>query len=186
MQRVIKMDDRTMEIWKDVKGYEGLYQVSNLGRVKSFRKSTKYGMPEEIILKPSMINSGYHVVSLYSPNKKKKKFQVHRLVAESFLSNKDNLPCVNHKDENKTNNCSSNLEWCTYQYNNNYGTARLRSSDTVSKAVSQFTLEGELIAKYRSVAVASELLNHPKYLLSLWCRKGMGGGYKWRYENESI
>ena len=113
MQRVIKMDDRTMEIWKDVKGYEGLYQVSNLGRVKSFRKSTKYGMPEEIILKPSMINSGYHVVSLYSPNKKKKKFQVHRLVAESFLSNKDNLPCVNHKDENKINNCSSNLEIIT-------------------------------------------------------------------------
>ena len=91
------------EIWKDVKGYEGLYQVSNLGNVKSFKESAKLGKPKELILKPHLINSGYYVVTLYS-KKNKRKFQVHRLVAETFIPNKEGLPCVNHKDENKLNN----------------------------------------------------------------------------------
>ena len=104
------MDNK--EIWKDVKGYEGLYQVSNFGKVKSFKESAKFG-------NPYLINSGFHVVTLYLKDRTKRKFQVHRLVAETFIPNPENLPCVNHKDENKLNNCVSNLEWCTYQYNNN-------------------------------------------------------------------
>lgn len=174
------------EIWKDIKGYEGLYQVSNLGRVKSFRGSAKFGKPKEFILKPSLINSGYHVVTLYYGNQKKHKFQVHRLVAETFIDNPDHLPCVNHKDENKLNNCVSNLEWCTYQYNNNYGTARIRASKTRSKPIMQMTLEGVHIATYCSSSVAAELLNRSATIVRKWCDDGIGGGYKWRYIDDKI
>lgn len=169
------------EIWKDVKGYEGLYQVSNFGRVKSFRASWKLGKPKETILHPSLINSGYEVVTLYS-KEKRQKFQVHRLVALNFIPNPENFPCVNHKDENKLNNCVNNLEWCTYQYNNNYGTARIRTSYTKEKPIIQKTLDGHLLAKYQSVHIASELLKIEYINLIRWCRNGIGGGYKWEYE----
>lgn len=184
------------EIWKDIEGYEGLYQVSNLGRVKSFRGSTKFGKPKELILKPSLINSGYHVVTLYYGNQKKRKFQVHRLVAETFIDNPEHLPCVNHKDENKLNNCVSNLEWCTYQYNNNYGTAKMRMRKTLeekgksgsiigdTKKVKQKTLDGNLLAVYSSSTIAAELLNYKVSTIRTWCRVGMGGGYRWEYENQ--
>ncbi len=174
------------EIWKDIKGYEGLYQISNLGRVKSFRGSAKLGKPKEFILKPCLINSGYYVVTLYANNRKKHKFQVHRLVAETFIDNPQGFPCVNHKDEDKTNNCVSNLEWCTYQYNNNYGTARVRAVDTISKPIEQMTLEGKTIAKYRSMRIASDLLGYKYEALKEWCNKGVGGGYIWRQIDESF
>ena len=99
------------EIWKEIKDYEGLYQVSNLGRVKS---STK-------ILKNRLSKRGYYIVTLYKNGKSTTKW-VHRLVAEAFIPNPDNLPQVNHKDEDKLNNRVDNLEWCTAKYNCNYGT----------------------------------------------------------------
>lgn len=166
------------EIWKDIEGYEGLYQISNFGRVKSFQKSSKYHSPKEMILKPSLINSGYGVVTLYNQNKRQK-FQVHRLVASAFIPNLQNLPCVNHKDENKLNNCAENLEWCTYSYNNNYGTAKIRASLTRSTPVAQKTLDGFLLATYQSVQIASELLNVDYANISNWCRAGIGNGYIW-------
>lgn len=108
------------EIWKDIENYEGLYQVSNLGRVKSL---PNVAHKNEIILKPSITN-GYYSVAL---NKfgKQKRIYIHRLVAEAFIPNPDNLPQVGHKDENnfKTgdgcNNCVDNLEWCTQEENSN-------------------------------------------------------------------
>ena len=103
------------EYWKSVVGYEGLYMVSNWGRVKSI----KFG--KERILKPVTNSSGYLLVGLYK-NNIEKKYSVHRLVAEAFIPNPYNLPQVNHKDENKQNNVVSNLEWCTHEYNNTYGT----------------------------------------------------------------
>ena len=99
-----------VEIWKDIDGYEGLYQVSNLGNVKSFRGSAKFGKPNEMLLKPSVIISGYHVVTLYADGKAKRKYQIHRLVAETFIPNPNEYPCVNHRDENKANNSVENLE----------------------------------------------------------------------------
>lgn len=168
------------EIWKDISGYEGLYQISNLGRVKSFRCSSKFGKPTEFILKPSLINSGYGVVTLYS-NEKKRKFQIHRLVATAFLPNPLDFPCVNHKDENKLNNCVENLEWCTYQYNNNYGTAKIRAVDTKLQNILQKTLDGVPIAKYRSAKIAASLLGCETATLCCWCRNGFGGGYRWEY-----
>jgi hypothetical protein len=119
-----------MEEWRDIKGYEGLYQVSNLGRVKSLSRTierSKYGsifVSEKILSTNS--TKGYLYVSLCKCGKQKR-VRVHRLVAEAFIPNQDNLPEVNHKDENKENNAVSNLEWCTNKYNCNYGTGRERN-----------------------------------------------------------
>ena len=101
------------EIWKDIKNYEGLYQISNFGRIKSFYKH-KNGK----ILKTEIRNT-YEVIQLIK-NKKRKSFQIHRLVAEAFLKNKNNLPIINHKDFNRLNNNVENLEWCTQKHNVNY------------------------------------------------------------------
>lgn len=111
-----------MEIWKDIKGYEGLYQVSNYGNVKSLNY-LRTG--KERILKQGTRKGGYKRVALCN-NGEMKFYLVHRLVAEVFLENPRNLPQVNHKDENSSNNHVSNLEWCTPKENSNYGTRNKR------------------------------------------------------------
>lgn len=123
------------EIWKDIKGYEGLYQVSNLGRVKSLKRNCKGGHGSNRIVNKRILaqcNTGrdrdYKGVRLCK-NKILKSFQIHRLVAEAFIPNSNNYPCVNHKKEfEKWNNKVSNLEWCTYKYNINYGTHNERAA----------------------------------------------------------
>ena len=102
------------EIWKDIKGYEGLYQVSNLGRVKSLERMMKNRKCEEIIKVPSLGGKGYYRLPLCN-NGINKYYFVHRLVAEAFKPNKENKPTVDHIDRNKTNNCVSNLRWATYK-----------------------------------------------------------------------
>lgn len=111
-----------VEIWKDVKDYEGLYQVSNLGRVKSLDHYDSLGrLRIGKILKPQFDGKGHYLhVGLYKDGCYKPK-DIHRLVAETFISNPDDLPQVNHKDEDKQNNVVTNLEWCTHLYNNTYG-----------------------------------------------------------------
>lgn len=104
-----------MERWRDIKGYEGLYQISNCGRVKSLKYC------KEKILKSIKSSNGYLQVNLYKDGKRKY-FLVHRLVATAFIYNIENYSQINHKDEIKSNNYVSNLEWCDYSYNNNYGT----------------------------------------------------------------
>lgn len=113
------------EIWKEIEGYEGEYEVSNLGNVRSlnYRRSGKLKL-----LKQYTDKKGYEYVRL-SKNGKGKIYKVHRLVAMAFIPNPDNLPIVNHIDECKNNNMVSNLEWCTVAYNNTYGTARKRASE---------------------------------------------------------
>jgi hypothetical protein len=101
------------EVWKDVEGYEGYYQVSNLGRVKSLILFKK-------ILKPYPDKDGYFQVVLYR-NKTRRLKRVHRLVAQAFIPNENNLPIINHKDEDKANPRMDNLEWCTVRYNSSYG-----------------------------------------------------------------
>ena len=120
------------EIWKDIEGYENLYKVSNMGRVKSLERMKWNGrgyqkVPEKI-LEGYDIGNGYLYVGLYRGGKSKQCL-VHRLVATAFLDNSDNLPEVNHKDENKKNNCVENLEWCSKLYNINYGTGSKRSAE---------------------------------------------------------
>lgn len=171
------------EIWKDISGYEGLYQVSNLGNIKSFRKSKKYGSQNEYILKPHISNNGYAQVTLYD-NAIRHKFLVHRLVAMTFLLNPDNLQQINHKDENKLNNCVTNLEWCTAEYNNAYGTARIRAMDARSKSIEQLTYDGNVIAVYRSARIASEILGIKKStIINAINAHTQCNGYYWQYSS---
>ena len=126
------------EIWKDIQGYEGRYQVSNLGRVRSLSRKRWNGYTftnlEGRILKLRLNkNKGYLNVILYDGHRNGKTIEIQRLVAQAFIPNPNNLPCVNHKDENPRNNKVENLEWCDYRYNNNYGNHNLKLSLTKQK-----------------------------------------------------
>lgn len=191
-----------MEIWRDVVGYEGLYQVSNKGRVRSLdrifemrHKSNKMikVFKKGVILKMHKCNSGYLKVTLFGKN-----YMVHRLVANAFIPNPDNLPCVNHKDENKTNNCVDNLEWCTHQYNVIYNDRHikngklLRNRKDMSKIVYQYTLDGVLVNIFPSVSEAARqnntsvasivsCINGGFYLKGKWINKYQVKGFKYSY-----
>ena len=169
------------EEWRDVIGYNGLYQISSYGRVKSLRN--KYGTYREKILKQLLNKFGYLQVNLNKEGKMKT-FYVHRLVAQVFIDNPNNHPQVNHKNEDKTDNCVDNLEWCTQKYNLNYGSriakavastdyksivekrkidykARTAKMDyksigeKQSKRVYQYSLDSELIKIWKSTAECS-------------------------------
>ena len=167
------------EIWKDIKGYEGLYQVSNYGNVKSlnYRNTGK-----ERLLKPILHTDGYLCVSLCKPNKI---LRIHRLVANAFTPNQNNFPQVNHKDEDKTNNHVNNLEWCTNKYNSNYGTRVKRISESLSKKVYQYTLDGEFVREWKSTNECGR--NGFQQGAIVKCCKGERKkhiGYKWSYEKK--
>ena len=131
------------EEWRDVVGYEGRYQVSSMGRVKSFKWN------KERFLKPSMDKDGYLLVTLCAGGKRKT-LKVHRLVCEAFHGNPDNKPQVNHINEDKTDNRACNLEWCTCKQNVNHGSRNER----VSKPVGQYSLDGKLIKLWPSTMEA--------------------------------
>lgn len=163
------------EIWKDIPGFEGYYQVSNLGRIKSLERvvacSVRLGgfrTKGETIRKQDIGSKGYHRVYLQK-DKIGKKYLVHRLVAEAFVANPNNFPQVNHKDENKGNNKASNLEWCTAEYNSNYGGRTRLTSIAKYKPISLFDKEGHLIRDFDSLKEAGEYLGvkriSPKCLL---------------------
>ena len=159
------------EIWKDIPGYDGAYQVSNLGRVRSIR-----------IMNPFTLNSGYLGLSLYK-DKKEKHFLIHRLVASAFCENPNNFSQVNHKDENKMNNCADNLEWCTNLYNRHYGTGIERMRKKKGKAIKQFTLNGELVAEYPSIMDAERTLGFDHSSICACCKgkKKQYNGFVWKY-----
>ena len=129
----------TKEIWKDIKGYEGLYQISNLGRVKSFpRAGTR--TKKERILKTRFSYNGYERISLSKEDIDKAYF-IHRLVAQAFISNPYNYKEINHKDENSRNNKVSNLEWCDRSYNINYKNRNKKVADKLAIRVIQLKNE---------------------------------------------
>lgn len=145
-----------MEKWKPIKDYEGFYEVSNKGNVRSLDREFINSLGRRVVFKgttlsPRYVNNYLAVVLNKQGTKTTKK--IHRLVAETFLDNPNNLPCVNHKDEIKCNNEESNLEWCTHSYNQNYGTCRERIAKKRSKPIfgvnrsSGFILELESTAK---------------------------------------
>ena len=124
-----------MEVWKAVKDYEGLYEVSNLGRIRSVSRTVRTGngkgyerLIESKILSPSINGSGYKIIILKKPNHKVICRTIHRLVAEAFIPNPNNLTDVNHKDEDKMNNNVDNLEWMTHKDNMNWGEVRKKIS----------------------------------------------------------
>ena len=126
------------EIWKDIEGFEGVYQISNYGNIRSgyTRDNGILSLEKDrckwkiLSCKASGGRTKYKRVNLYLDGREYKK-TIHRLVAETFIPNPNNLPCVNHKDENKENNVVDNLEWCTYKYNSNYGTCRERTTKKI-------------------------------------------------------
>lgn len=180
------------EIWKDIPNYEGWYQVSNLGRVRSLDRYVngnkitceKQKMKGKI-LKPVRDKLGYLRVSL-KQNTKTKTFLVHRLVAIAFIPNPNNLPYVNHIDENTSNPVFTNLEWCTEQYNVCYGNSVAKSAKSRWRRVIQYDKEMNEIARFDSVKAASENIGIAQQNISAVCRGRAKycGGFLWKYEDD--
>lgn len=175
-----------MEQWKPIENYEGLYEVSSLGRIKSLprwkQNHSKLEYIEEKILKQGFNGKYYHV--RLSKDGKVKIYLIHKLVAEAFLDNPNNYPCVNHKDENKLNNNVNNLEWCTQKYNCNYG----KRNNCLRKRIGQYDLQENLIREWQGMRVASRELNIC-YSSIYKCCKGKlktAGNFIWRYADEEI
>ena len=178
------------EVWKDIVDYEGLYQVSNLGNVKSlnFNHTGK-----EQILKPHKDKGGYLRVDLCKDGKRNGKL-IHRLVAQAFIPNDDLFKTeINHKDENKENNVWSNLEWCDMSYNNNYGTHQERCAKArlnhpkLSKKVNQYSLDGKtFIQSFHSAMEIQRQLGFANTHISDCClgKRKSAYGFMWKYKND--
>lgn len=175
-----------MEIWKDIEGYEGLYQASNMGRVKSLPKKKGKGVgyvTSELILKPSYDLNGYLIVTLYR-ERQPKMHCVHRLVAKTFIDNPDNKPQVNHLNEKKDDNRVENLEWATAYENMNYGSRNDRSSERLGTPV----VCVELNEKFQSMMEAERILgiNHSCISLCVRGKQKTAGKYHWQYYEEAV
>lgn len=169
-----------MEVWKNVPGYEGLYQVSNLGRIKRTFKNGK-----DRIMKGKLDKDGYIQVIL-SRHQTKKYCRLHRLVADAFISNAENKPQINHKDRNKRNNAVSNLEWATARENTLHCIETGRGSKT--REIVQYTKNMDFVAVWSSIREASRSLNISEHNISYCCSGGFksAGGFVWRYKEVSI
>ena len=173
------------EIWKDIEGYEGKYMVSNLGRVKSlnYRRTGK-----EKIMKGYDNGYGYLRVLLHKDGKVKN-CRIHRLVAQAFLENPQNLPEVNHKDEDKTNNRVDNLEWCSRQYNNTYNgrakksAEKQRNDPNKSKPIVGIDKVSGLILEFPSAREAERMTGINNSSITKCCKgkRKSTGGYVWYY-----
>lgn len=174
------------EIFKPIKGYEGLYSVSNFGNVKRETTKAKFGTGNyeraEHTLKQRKNNAGYCMVDLYKGNIRSQ-FLVHRLVALAFVPNPNNYPIVNHKDEIPTNNNSENLEWCTQKYNMNYGTCAERIGKSNSKKVVMLSKNMKKIETFDSIIDAERKtgISTGNIVDCLHGRRKTAGGYIWKY-----
>lgn len=182
------------EEWRPVKGYEGLYEVSSFGRVRSLdrvtikvdgRRDVKRGNQ----LKLKFDKSGYlrAWLSDAANGKKEKNAPVHRLVMDAFVPNPDNLPCVNHRNEDRTANYPDNMEWCTVAYNNAYGNRTANATITMNnraRNILQFDLSGKLIAEYKSQTEAAIINGFKRGNISACCRgvNKTAYGYIWKYK----
>ena len=184
------MNTENAEIWKPIEGFEELYHVSNYGRVKS---TIPHNGTNERILKPHSVGRGYLQIGLHKEGKTYDKL-IHRLVAEAFIDNPNNLPCVNHKDENKGNNHVQNLEWVSYKENDNYGTRNKRNAEArinhpnMSKIVLQYSLDGTFIKEYHSVQEVERQLGFNQGNIASCCRGNTRlktyKGFKWLYKED--
>ena len=178
-----------MEIWKDIEGYEGLYQVSNYGNIRSLNYRNKSQI-HNLTLKVRK-RDGYLTVGL-TKNNRNKTFIVHRVVAKAFIPNPDNLPQVNHKDENKSNNNASNLEWCTCKYNIQYSVklhpkrkTYYRKPNKWNKRVRQLDKKtGQVIREYSNFQEIGQVRGNPHTSAIVYCCLGKNKtayGYKWEF-----
>ena len=192
------------EIWKDVKDYEGLYKVSNLGRIKrldgyivvndQYHKRIYKKQIKEKIISQSKDNSGYYLVTLIdtrkaNKNKNFKRERVHVIVAKSFLNKEKYHQCVNHKDGDKANNKVENLEWCTYKYNTLHAikTGLLKSKPPIiTKKIIMKNIDGEFIREFNSIKEAYMFLNKKRTgNIAEVClkKRNMAYGYIWEYSS---
>lgn len=187
------------EVWKDIKGYEGLYQISTLGQYRSCDRyilcKNRWGQSMYVFhkgkcMKQYVNNKGYYTARLYK-NGSQKTYLIHRLVAETFIPNPNNLPEVNHKDEKKNNNCVDNLHWCTKVFNNGYGKldkyGRRKSRRHIMKKVAQYDLNGSLLNVYDGLLLAKERTGINNNCISRCCSGKLktSGGYIWKYVDEN-
>lgn len=172
------------EIWKDIIGYEGHYQVSNLGNVKRLERKDSLGRKlKEKVLKERVNLNGYHY-ALLSLNGSAHNKLVHRLVAIAFIPNPHNYPQVNHIDENPSNNCITNLEWVSPKQNANHGSRNERMINKVKILLGRSVTNGETV--FDTIGDASRSLNISRSNIS-GCVRGLqkiAGGFAWRYVNE--
>lgn len=185
------------EIWKDIKGYECLYQASNLGKIrrtesvvvdKNKKRTRKF---KSKIIKQILRKDGYYFVNL-SKNGKVKTAKVHRLIAETFLKNDKNYNIINHKDGNKKNNNIANLEWCSCSHNNKEAYRLGLRKPTIlkgtlngsSKPILQFDTSNNFIKKWSCIKEASKELKIKDSNISLVCKgkRNKAGGYVWKYD----
>ena len=177
------------EVWKPIKGYEGIYEVSDLGRVRSLprmltdSKGRRHPVPMKILKMHD--RKGYDSVTLQDMGRKTI-MSVHRLVAMAFIPNPDNLPVINHRDENPKNNQVSNLEWCDISYNTRYGTGVERAQAKHvyhRKAVEQLTKDGQHVATFKGVKEAARATGADASVIVRVCkgRNETAGGYRWKY-----
>lgn len=182
------------EIWKDIVGYEGRYQVSNKGRVKS---KCYHNGTDERILKIRKNQSGYSIVNLYDGKNTAGKLKtVHRLVAQTFLPNPKSYPVINHKDENPQNNNVNNLEWCDSKYNVNYSVklhperkikryGQKRRPYKLDKQVLQKTLDGTLVERYENASKVTQQKGYNQWSITQCCdgKRKTAYGFIWQYAN---
>lgn len=175
-------------------GWEGIYQVSNTGKVKRLFRTVASRE-----LKGKIRKDGYKEIILNAPTKKRVFRCVHRLVAEAFIPNPDDLPCINHKDENKTNNQVDNLEWCTHKYNSNYGTINKRLSEQKINNTYNMTpvkcIETGIIypsiheAERQTGILTAGIMACCKGIVYSSCKgytkRHTAGGYHWEYVKEN-
>jgi hypothetical protein len=177
------------EVWKPVKGYEGIYEVSNLGRVRSLdryvERKNGYILPcKGSLIMPIHHKSGYIYIGL-TKDGKKHNLKMHRIVAEAFIPNPHNLPEVNHKNEQPDDNRVENLEWCDRSHNIRWKDGHLRRAKKLWRPVEQYTLDGEYIKTFPSIIEAADAVGISRALIGNVCaqrtHQKSAGGYRWRY-----
>lgn len=187
--------EQKIEIWKDVEGYEGIYQVSNFGRVRSLdriiiKPHPKSGVPTKYrqkgrIMKPAAHPNGYLTICLKS-NGNKENCLVHRLIGKAFVSGYFDGADINHKNEDVTDNRADNLEWCTRSYNLQYNGRAKRVGIVQGTAVEQWTLNGKLVATFDTIRQAEAATGIHRQSISGSCRQKYGcktaGGYRWKFK----
>lgn len=185
------------EIWKPIPDYEGYYEISNTGKIRSITRTTtsKDGKTRTYIGKEKSLGvmNGY-LITVLSKKGINKTYMVHRLVAEVFLPNPNNLPCVNHKDEDRLNNNVNNLEWCTYKYNNNYGNHNEKVSQALKQSKQHPILmcdknTHEPIKEFSDARTAAKELNSPNSYSNIYqVLKGnrqTALNYWWKYKDNT-
>lgn len=190
-----------MEIWKEIEGYEGLYEVSNKGRVKSLAKDIEYSNGAihhypEIIRELQVMKNGYVYVGLRSRDKVTKTIRVHRIVATAFIPNPNNLPTVNHIDFNKENNSVENLEWADLRRQNQHSATKPNRRwqshrkgmsgrlNFKSKPVVQIDTNGNIVNRFESGCLAAKSISGNQSKISKCClgERRTHRGFAWRYE----